>query len=78
MTFFKIMYHDEPERAYQMDMSAEDLAATTSEQAFKETDLNDDGNLTLGEFQKWYKDLPPHSRQAGCGGGPGARVGVAH
>ena len=69
---FKIMYHAKPETAYQMDVSAKDLAAATAEQAFEEADLDDDGNQTFEEFQKWYKDPPPHSGRAGCGGGPGA------
>ena len=58
---FKIMYayHAEPETAYQMDVSAKDLTAATAEQAFEEADLDDDGNQTFEEFQKWYKDPAP-------------------
>ena len=56
---FKIMYHAEPEMAYQMGVSAKDLAAATADQAFEEADLKDDGNQTFEEFQKWYKDPAP-------------------
>ena len=42
-----------------MGCTAEELAAVTAEDAFKEADLDHDGQLTFEEFQKWYKYLAP-------------------
>merc|ERR1711871_310685 len=36
------------------NVSAEELAAVTAEQAFADADLNHDGRLSFDEFQKWY------------------------
>jgi Ca2+-binding EF-hand superfamily protein len=34
--------------------SAEDLAAVTTEECFKDADLNHDGRLSIDEFRKWF------------------------
>ena len=50
---FKVVYHAEPGTAEQMACSPEELAMATAEDAFEEADLNNDGQLTFEEFQKW-------------------------
>ena len=47
---FKVVYHAEPGTAEQMACSPEELAMATSEEAFEEANLNDDGQLTFEEF----------------------------
>lgn len=49
---FKVIYESEP--SMNMEMSAEELAATTALNAFKTADLNHDGTLSKEEFQRWY------------------------
>ena len=55
---FKVVYQAEPGTEEQMGCSSEELAEATAEHAFEEADLNQDGNLTLEEFQLWYKSDP--------------------
>ena len=47
---YKVVYHAEPGTAEQMACSPEQLAMATSEDAFEEANLNDDGQLTLEGF----------------------------
>merc|ERR1711871_1098438 len=52
---FRVMYETQPGTAERMgNVSAEELAAVTAEQAFADADLNHDGRLSFDEFQKWY------------------------
>ena len=60
---FKVVYHAEPGTEEQMGCSSKELAEATAEHAFEEADLNQDGNLTLEEFQLWYKSDPGRSFQ---------------
>ena len=52
---FKVVYLTSPEtRASVGGVSAEDLAAATTDMAFAQADLNHDGKLTFDEFKRWY------------------------
>mmetsp|Transcript_9937 Transcript_9937/g.18805 ORF Transcript_9937/g.18805 Transcript_9937/m.18805 type:complete len:2759 (+) Transcript_9937:118-8394(+) len=52
---YKVLYETQPEVRTRMGgISPIDLAKITAEEAFVAADLNEDGQLSLQEFQKWY------------------------
>ena len=51
---FNIMYAVEPGTEKKMGCSAAELALVTTQAAFKEAGLGDDGDMSFEMFQKWY------------------------
>ena len=51
------MYHTDSETEGRIGVSVDELVSATAEQAFLDTELNADGNLTLEEFKRWYTDI---------------------
>ena len=59
---FKIMYEAQPGTREQMGgVSPEALAKATTQQAFMEADLNNDGKLSFEEFERWYNAGDAHA-----------------
>ena len=50
-SLFKVIFHTEPLTEARLEISVEELALATAEQAFMETDLDTDGNLSFKEFK---------------------------
>jgi len=51
---FSIIFFVSPETKDNVDVDARELAEATAQQAFADADLNDDGKLSLEEFNHWY------------------------
>lgn len=52
---FRVLYQVSPENESHMGISPDELAMITTEEAFKEADLDGDGRISLEEFQQWYE-----------------------
>jgi len=51
---FRVIYDTVPGTADQLGVSPEELAKATTAKCFREADTNQDGNLTLDEFKRWF------------------------
>ena len=51
---FKVLYEAQPGVEEHIGVGPEALAVVTAKQCFADADLNEDGRLSLEEFQKWY------------------------
>ncbi|KDO22666.1 hypothetical protein SPRG_10981 [Saprolegnia parasitica CBS 223.65] len=51
---FRVLYETDPTLAEKMQVTADELAQVTAEQAFLDADRNHDGKLSLDEFETWY------------------------
>ena len=70
---FKVMYHAEPDMGSQMGVGPDELAAVTAEQAFAQSELDEDRNLTFDAFQKWYMQAQGGGQGIAAEAGAGAR-----
>ncbi|TMW58082.1 hypothetical protein Poli38472_013556 [Pythium oligandrum] len=71
---FRMVYTTSPTTAAQMgDVTPEELARVTTNEAFLSADVNHDGRLSFEEFTKWYT-----SQHFAPGRGPAPSVQVHH
>ena len=73
---FKVMYHAEPDMGSQMGVGPDELAAVTAEQAFAQSELDEDRNLTFDAFQKWYMQAQGGGQGIAAEAGAGARQNI--
>lgn len=71
ISVFKVLYEVNPGTADRVGVAAPHMAAITTDECFREADLNHDGRLSFEEFEAWY------SSPASGPGADGARRAVS-
>ena len=54
LSVYKVMFALSRKTREDVGVSAEELAALTTDECFKSADLDKDGRLSFDEFKKWY------------------------
>ncbi|KAL4176746.1 hypothetical protein KRP22_001687 [Phytophthora ramorum] len=70
---FNVMYETTPATRQSIGIDSKALAHYTTKQAFAESDVNQDGKLSLGEFRSWYWIYGNEYQQSAAGPPPASQ-----